>query len=258
MRRCPEMRIENPMVSVIVPVFNGEDFLAEALDSIFRQHGVDIEVIVVDDGSNDRSANIARASVKPVLYHFQENAGPSAARNAGLKRARGEFIAFLDADDQWPANKLQQALKVLQEEPAVQVVIGRSQFLKLRTGGTSGNTFEEVLTPRIYLQLGSAVFRRSAFERVGPFNPEFRYSEDIDWFMRAREQGVLMKTLDSISLLHRLHGNNMTGATRREELQLAEVLKKSLDRRRKAASGEVSPFDPLEPLPIAEQQGKEK
>jgi glycosyltransferase involved in cell wall biosynthesis len=252
------MRIDNPMVSVIVPVFNGEDFLAEALDSIFRQQGADLDVIVVDDGSTDRSSSIARASVNSVQYHFQKNAGPSAARNAGLKRARGEFIAFLDADDQWPADKLQQALKVLQEEPAVQVVIGRSQFLKLRTGGNSGSTFEEVLTPRIYLQLGSAVFRRSAFERIGPFNPEFRYSEDIDWFMRAREQGILMKTLDSISLLHRLHGNNMTGATRREGLQLAEVLKKSLDRRRKAASGNFSTFDPLEPLPIAEQQGKEK
>ena len=101
------------LVSVIVPVFNSEAFLAEALASIFAQRGPTIEVIVVDDGSTDRSGEIARNAAKPVRYHYQENGGPSSARNAGLAMATGEFIAFLDADDLWPPDKLKQALDAL-------------------------------------------------------------------------------------------------------------------------------------------------
>jgi len=227
------------LVSVIVPVFNGEAFLADALASIFGQHGPATEVIVIDDGSTDRSADIARATGNCVRYHYQENGGPSAARNRGLAMATGEFIAFLDADDLWPQDKLNQALGTLELEPGVDVVMGRCQFLKQRSSGSGPGLFDEVLAPRFYLQLGSAVFRSRVFDRVGPFDAELRFSEDIDWFLRAREKGARLKAMDAIGLLHRLHESNMTRGTDLHKMKIAQVLKKSLDRRR-AASGDSS------------------
>ena len=90
--------MSSPLVSVVVPVYNGEAFLRETLDSVFAQDYDPIEVIVVDDGSTDGSARIAQ-SYSEVRYHWQENAGPAAARNRGIEVAQGEFVAFVDSDD---------------------------------------------------------------------------------------------------------------------------------------------------------------
>src|SRR5690242_4967891 len=98
--------MHGPTVTCIVPVFNGERYLGEALDSIFAQGHQPLEVLVVDDGSTDGSAAVAKSYGDRVRYFFQPNAGPAAARNLGLEAARGEFIAFLDADDLWHRDKL--------------------------------------------------------------------------------------------------------------------------------------------------------
>ena len=178
-----------PLLSTIVPVFNGEPFLAEALNSIFSQECENMEIIVVDDGSTDGSANVARAYGDRVNYHYQANSGPSAARNSGLRRARGSLITFLDADDLWPPGKLSRALALLAGDPAVDAVIGRTRFLKLRDGSSDSGDFEEILVPRVFLQLGSAVFRRVVFDRIGLFNAELQFSEDVDWFSASPRTG---------------------------------------------------------------------
>src|SRR4051794_39471252 len=95
-----------PTVSCIVPVFNGERYLREALDSILAQSHSALDVLVVDDGSTDDSAPLAKSYGDRLRYFFQPNAGPAAARNVGLAAARGEFVAFLDADDRWHPHKL--------------------------------------------------------------------------------------------------------------------------------------------------------
>ena len=239
----------DPQISVIVPVFNCEAMLADALASIFGQQGVEMEVIVIDDGSTDSSAAIAQNASGPVRYRYQSNSGPAAARNTGLSMARGEFIAFLDADDLWPPGKLKEALDRLNKPPGPDVVIAACRFLsRPRTRDAAG--FEPVAEPRFYLQLGSAVFRRSVFDVVGQFNAELEFSEDIDWFVRARERGVQILPIPAIGLLHRLHGGNMTAGSQPGGMGIARVLKKSLDRRRTANGGAAEDLDFLFSTPL--------
>lgn len=220
------------LVSAIVPVYNGESFLADAIGSILDQEYPGIEIIVVDDGSTDGTARIAKACGEKIRYFHQQNSGPAAARNSGLRLAQGRFIAFLDADDLWPPGKLHAALEVLEADPQVDAVIGRSRFLQLAGEDNSSSVYEAVLEPRVFLQMGSLVVRRRMFEKTGLFDTALEYSEDIDWILRARDHGMVLETMDDISLLHRLHGGNMTCAAGRGQLQLARVLKRSLDRRR--------------------------
>lgn len=105
-----------PLVSAVVPVHNGERFLAAALDSVLFQDYEPLEVIVVDDGSTDRSAEVA--SSRPVRLLRQENAGMAAARNAGIAHASGELVAFIDADDEWLPEAVARQAAVLAKEPS--------------------------------------------------------------------------------------------------------------------------------------------
>ena len=107
------MNSSKPLVSVIVPVYNGEDFLVDALASIRQQDYCPLEIVIVNDGSTDGTVELAATLGQDINWIQQQNNGPSAARNAGLATARGEFIAFLDADDLWPPGKLQAQVELL-------------------------------------------------------------------------------------------------------------------------------------------------
>src|SRR5712692_8045370 len=125
------MKSDPFFVSVIVPVYNGEAFLAEAVDSIQRQAYQPLETIIVDDGSTDGTAGIAARFKDNVRYVYQSNNGPPAARNKGLKMARGNVIGFLDADDLWSENKLELQLAYLAEDSSVEIVLGHTQYIRL-------------------------------------------------------------------------------------------------------------------------------
>src|SRR5215212_4035999 len=133
--------MNRPLVSIVIPVYNGERFLTFALQSIFDQDYCPLEVIVVDDGSIDDSGNIAR-SFQEVRYVHQSNQGASAARNAGVAAAQGELIAFLDADDVWtPINKMSRQTDYLLKHPETGYVVGRGEnFLESRTDLPAGLT----------------------------------------------------------------------------------------------------------------------
>jgi glycosyltransferase involved in cell wall biosynthesis len=215
----------DPLVSVIIPVFNGERFLREAVESVLAQQYSSLEIIVVDDGSTDGTANVARSLPETVRYLYQTNQGPAAARNRGIEQAQGSLIAFADADDLWPADKLELQLPYLIKEPAVDIVLGRIQQVLLSEA-------QEIAEPAFSVNLGSAIIRKSVFERVGLFDETMRYSEDVDWFMRARESGAAIVTFDAVTLLYRQHEENMTRGKSTSELNVLKALKKSLDRRR--------------------------
>jgi len=210
-----------PLVSVVIPVFNGERSLGEAVESVLDQKYSAIEIIVVDDGSTDGTATVARSL--PVRYLHQTNQGPAAARNRGIDHAQGSFIAFADADDLWPAGKLELQLPYLIGDSQIDIVLGRIQQVTV-DGPTQDTGFS--------VNLGSGVMRRSVFERVGLFDETMRYSEDVDWFMRARESGAAIVTIDSVTLFYRQHEQNMTRGKSTSELNVLKALKKSLDRRR--------------------------
>lgn len=223
-----------PLISVIIPVFNGERFLCEAVQSVLAQKYSDIEIIIVDDGSTDGTATVARGLPETVRYLHQTNQGPAAARNRGIEYAQGSLIAFADADDLWPAGKLEVQLPPLIRDPAVEIVMGRIQQVRLSRTIGSQTRAQEFAEPAFSVNLGSALMRKSVFERVGLFDETMRYSEDVDWFMRARERGAEIVTIDAVTLFYRQHEQNMTRGKSTSELNVLKALKRSLDRRRKS------------------------
>ncbi len=219
----------DPLLSVVIPVFNGERFLRAAVESVLAQKCSRLEIVMVDDGSTDGTAVVARSLPATVRYLHQTNQGPAAARNRGIQQAQGSLIAFADVDDLWPAAKLELQLPYLLNEPAIEIVLGRIQPVLLSRTETET---EELGEPAFSVNLGSAVIRRSVFERVGLFDETMRYSEDVDWFMRAREAGAVIKTIDAVTLFYRQHEENMTRGKSASELNVLKALKRSLDRRR--------------------------
>ena len=218
----------DPLVSVVIPVFNGERFLREAVQSVLTQKYSPVEIIIVDDGSTDGTGTVVRGLSETVRYLHQTNQGPAAARNRGIEHAQGSLIAFADADDLWPATKLELQLPYLTKDPAIEIVMGRIQQVHL-SGTTQAEEFAE---PAFSVNLGSAVIRKSVFDRVGLFDETMRYSEDVDWFLRAREGGAAIVTIDAVTLFYRQHEENMTRGKSPSELNVLKALKKSLDRRR--------------------------
>jgi glycosyltransferase involved in cell wall biosynthesis len=229
-----------PLVSVIVPVYNGENFLLDALASIRWQNYCPLEIVIIDDGSNDGTAELAATLGQDINWIHQQNRGPSAARNAGLALAQGEFIAFLDVDDLWPHGTLQAQVELLLANPAAEIVLGRIQCIGYP--GTLPSLATDSKGFLFGVHLGSAVFRKSVFNKVGLFDEDLRYSEDHDWFFRAREQNTSLISIPRVTLLYRRHENNMTLGKDAQGYQLARVLKKSLDRRRSQNKGTATPL----------------
>jgi glycosyltransferase involved in cell wall biosynthesis len=219
-------------VSVIVPAFNGEGFLDETLRSAVAQTLPPLEVIVVDDGSTDATSEIADAFGEPVRCIRQENRGVAAARNHGLALARGEFIAFLDHDDLWPADKLEIQVSAMRSDPGVDIVSGRMRVLGGAVPGRAWSVDDAREAPG-GAHLPAALIRRSAFDRIGLLDESVGgASDDLDWMVRARDLGLRTVTLDAVTLLYRWHGGNAsTDIDAAAEGQLAAV-KASLDRRR--------------------------
>ena len=222
------------LISVIIPVYNGERYLAEAIESVLAQTYRRIEVIVVDDGSTDRSAEVARRFMPPVKYSHQPNEGSASARNRGTSLAQGSLFAFLDADDIWVPDKLERQVEVLEAHLEVEAVFGHvKQFhspeLDLRTR-------ERIRCPEEALPgyMSSAILiRREAFFRIGLYETQWQIGEDMSWILRAKEKKLRMVMLPDLLYLRRLHANNKGITQRQLTHQYLHVLKASLDRRRK-------------------------
>jgi glycosyltransferase involved in cell wall biosynthesis len=184
-------------VSVILPVYNSERYISEALLSVLRQSYRDCEVIVIDDGSSDRTGAIvkgieAKAPTR-IRYLFQRNRGAGAARNTGIKNARGRYLAFLDADDVWLSEKLKRQVELLRKDPATGMVYCDNYFI-----GPDGNEVKgyrrmiELYSGSIALQLfnhyliitSSALLRKECVEKVGGFREDLTVGEDYDLFLR--------------------------------------------------------------------------
>jgi glycosyltransferase involved in cell wall biosynthesis len=217
-------------ISVIMPVFNGAATLTDAIESI-RAQGIPVEIIIVDDGSTDETPRVLEALQRSgrVTAVRQDNGGPAAARNRGLSLARAPFVAFLDDDDVWLPNKLQLQLDVFARHPDAAIVLGHTALQAL---DPSRAVWTDVAEPRFLYHLGAALCRRDAFDRIGAFDPALRSSEDVDWFLRARDAGLGIVVTPDVVQIHRRNGANMTRGKDLRELGFIEVVKRSLDRRR--------------------------
>ena len=174
--------MNQPLISCIVPVFNGERFLAEALNSIMAQTYKPLEVIVADDGSSDETASVARGYGAQVRYLWQPNQGPAAARNLGLSRAQGDFLAFLDADDLWHHEKLERQMARSRARPELDYCVTHVQNFRTPKDGATANGLENYYIGRPLPGYVTATLlaRRSLFDRVGPFNPSLHHGDDTD------------------------------------------------------------------------------
>jgi len=225
--------VNDPLVSVIIPVYNCERYLAEALESVLAQTYRRIEIIVVDDGSTDGSGHIARHFDPPVRYTFQANSNPGAARNRGVGLAQGKFLAFLDQDDLWIKDKLTNQIAALRHNPAIDIVFGHvEQFYspELAQGEKCGLLYRSRTMPGPHV--GTMLIKRDAFWRVGLFRTNYQIAEFIDWYARSRDLGLTSFMLPDIIMRRRIHKTNQSFLKRDHRQEYVQALKASLDRRR--------------------------
>ena len=222
---------ESPLISVVIPVFNCEKYLGFAIESILAQNYQPLQIVVVDDGSTDRSAAVAR-SFAGVEYHFQERAGVATALNRGISESKGEFIAFLDSDDLWMEGKLERQLTAFRNDPELGMVLGGVE--QFRETGPDGATVSLGIF-KGYLKI-TMLIRRSAFFQVGLFDPQWTTGDFIDWYIRATEIPVKSLMLPEVLARRRIHETNMGIRQREAQSDYARIMREVLGRRRKARS----------------------
>ena len=229
------MWVNHPLISTIIPVYNGELYLGEAIKSVLEQSYPNVEIMVVDDGSTDSTAQVSLRFGELVHYFYQENAGLSAARNAGIKRAKGEYLAFLDADDLFVPQKFEQQYACFRDNPDLDMIFGQVEhFYSPDLPEEERKRFAVSDIVMLGLFAGAMLVRREAFERVGFFDPSLRVGQFLDWYMKAREQGLKQTALDEVVVKRRIHRSNMSSQASRDDLaDFARLIKFSLDRRRR-------------------------
>jgi glycosyltransferase involved in cell wall biosynthesis len=220
-------------LSVIIPVYNGERYLAETIDSVLAQNHRSIEVIIVDDGSTDGAARIANNYGSSIRYCYQPNLGTAAAMNQGTDLACGEYFAFLGADDLWPEDRIRLQLKAFDAHPDVDIVSGYvKQFFspEMTESVKKRIHFSTDLIPGHVIP--AMLIKRQAFFRVGLFETKWKVGAEMSWYLRAQETGLKIMILPDLVLLRRIHESNK-GITKRSFInQRAQILKTALDRRR--------------------------
>jgi glycosyltransferase involved in cell wall biosynthesis len=235
-----------PLVSIVVPTFNGRRYIASALASLQGQSHSNIEIIVIDDRSSDDTADIverlATRDCRIALIRGRTH-GIAASRNEGLRCATGDFISFLDHDDLCPDGKIARQVDHLGAEPEALALFGKTIiFASSDTEAAAAVTNGQ--TPSFTMCLSAALFRRGAFDRVGLLNEKFMLADDLDLILRLIEAGLTVLTEDCVATLHRRHPAQATAdlaATRREAtLALAESL-----RRRRMAGNSCGMRHPL-------------
>jgi len=223
------METSAPLISCIVPVFNGERYVREALESIHSQTYRPLEILVVDDGSTDNTKKVVTNLELPIQYVEQPNLGPIIARNHGISLARGAFVAFLDADDLWHQEKLTRQMTQFRERPKLEVSVCLIQnFWETELHEEKMKFQNDRRSKPIpgYVCPGMVV-RRSQFENVGLFDKNLRHASETDWFLRAARKDTVIELLQETLVYRRLHHSNRSRVhatnSRDEYLQLLQT-----------------------------------
>ncbi|MDX6608722.1 MAG: hypothetical protein QOF85_647 [Solirubrobacterales bacterium] len=238
---------EKPLASVVIPAYNAERYLGEAIESVLAQTYSPVETIVVDDGSTDRTAEVACAYGGVTLI-AQENSGPSAARNRGFSASRGEFVAFHDSDDAMTPDKLAVQVGHLIDNPGVGCVLAEQELL-IEPGAelpfwVAGTKVETVMPPRPpelsdepLVHPMTMVVRRATFGQIGGFDESMRAAEDFDWMLRAAEEEIGIARLSNVLLRRRVRAGSLTQDAAASRAGLFRAFKARIERHR-ARGGE--------------------
>jgi glycosyltransferase involved in cell wall biosynthesis len=219
-------------ISVIIPVYNGERFIAKAITSILDQTYPVYEIIVIDDGSTDNTAEVIKR-FPSINYFYKENAGVSHTLNFGLQKVKGDFITILDADDYFTLDKFEKQIKFLEQNEDVEIVFGCHQ--RFYDKPSEELTMDEKEDMRrilpAYFKSGMLA-RKSAFDKVGLFDESVKMGDFLDWYRRAEDMKVPMKLTDDIVMYRRVHDANITLKINDHISDFVKIMKASMDRRR--------------------------
>ncbi len=227
-----------PLVSVILPVYNGEEFLANAIQTIKSQHYQPLEILVIDDGSTDGTAAIMTQFQDEIRSFYQGNQGPAAARNYGLRMAQGEIYAFFDVDDLWCEGLFDQMIDQLIADPIAEIIQGLIKqvlipeiIISQRNSHIGSDSNQNIPNkPYRFINLTSALYRKSAFKKVGALDESLMTGEDLDWFLRAWERRIKKIDVNEVFLIYRKHKTNITHDTKLVKTGIVQSYKKRLDR----------------------------
>lgn len=231
----------NNLISVIIPVFNGGKYISEALESVLAQTHENIEIVIVDDGSTDNTSQIAQefmAHNSSMKYVYQENQGLAASRNKGISLSKGDFIAFIDADDIWVEDKLETQIKILLKNPSIEMVSGKvKQFISPEIPVEKHDEYHFVQDEIQSNLIGVALIRKSAFDKYGLFDPTLRIGQDMQWVLQAKEKELKIEPIPKLVYYRRLHPDNL-GRSRSDENYKTrlKILKQAIDQRRRDKS----------------------
>lgn len=206
-----------PTVTTIIPAYNAAAYIEQAVDSALAQRGVDHEVIVIDDGSTDNTWELLRKYGERIRAVRQANAGHVRSRNRAAQMARGDWLAFLDADDEWLPDKLASQLAVAEEQTGMvytdRVNFGEIGRVAERQSDSiplfEGDTFERLLFNN-FVTVSSVIIRKSWFDRLGGFDPELLVCEDWDLWLRLTAEGGLVKLCPEPLTRYRWHASSMS------------------------------------------------
>lgn len=228
----------DPPVSCVIPVLNGERYLAAALDSVLEQTLPVDEIVVVDDGSTDATPEIAVGYEDRIRYIAQDRVGMGGARDRGIEAAQGEWIAFLDADDLWDPEKIERQARHFQDRPETGALFTYAQNFWAEELRAEAERFRDhrIAKPQPAYIPSTLMARRSVFEAVGGFGSARRHAETLDWVLRAQRAGVRIEILPEVLTRRRLHARNVSRLERNEMLaDFLDLLKSDLDLRRREA-----------------------
>ena len=220
-------------ISVIIPVFNGAKYIAEAINSVIHQTLQPFEIIVIDDGSTDETAEVVKKNFPQVHYYYKKNGGLSSSLNAGVEKVEGDFIAFLDADDYWVLNKLEKQIQVIINDNDVEIVFGhhkrfydKPHDLKSR----EENTDEQRILPGYFK--ATMLIKKRSFYKVGMFDETIHMGDFLDWYRRACDLELKMHMLPEVVFYRRIHTENSSLKNKAHISDYVRIVKSSMDRRR--------------------------
>jgi glycosyltransferase involved in cell wall biosynthesis len=230
------MSLTSADITVVIPAYNGALYLNEAVESVRRQSLAVGRIVLVDDGSTDRTLDIAAALSRdkrnpPVHYLRQDNGGPAAAINRGMTLVDSALVAFQSADDVWMPEKIACQLAAL-EDGADLVFCHTQNFISPELDATTAARLQCPPQPMPAYSAETLLMRLATFRRVGSLNEDFRIGEFIEWYSRAKDLGLTSAMLPEVLTRRRLHGKNHSLCRKTEATGYAHVVKAMLDRRR--------------------------
>jgi glycosyltransferase involved in cell wall biosynthesis len=226
--------MQTPLVSCVIPVWNGEKYLAEAIESVLNQTYPKIELVIVDDGSTDGTPDVIAFFKDRVTSIRQEQSGPAAARNTGISASKGAFVAFIDSDDIWEASKTALQVDLLTSREDVSVCLCEVQnFWSPEITVPEGADLPNGADPVSGWFAQSMVIRRNAFETVGLFDPTLRHREAMEWLRRVSDAGLKVDIVKKVLVRRRLHLTNRSRSRAEEDRKaLLKIAQEAMLRRR--------------------------